>query len=278
MTLQIAQAPASFPRLGRITRLAALEPILGGMGLFLVLSLALTFPALWIDGRSLEGEIVWLKPIKFQIALAMYLLTLAFFAQWVPVAIMARRRMRLFLIAVVGAVLAEMIWIGGAAMFAIPSHYNPDPLLYALYLVMGALAVLLTSASLVFGLAIWRDRDSRLPRALQLSLSLGLVLTFALTVPAAGLLSALPGPLIGTPITGAHVPFMGWSLEVGDLRFAHFLATHALHAVPLAGLVAHLALGARLAVPAVWGIAGLYAALTILAIVRALMGLPLLAL
>lgn len=271
MTLLSAQTSAAFPRLARIQ---GFEPILGGMGLFLVLSLALTLPALWLDGRSLEGETVWLKPVKFQIALALYLLTLAFFAQWMPAAIMARRRMRLFLIAVSAAVLAEMIWIGGAAMFAIPSHYNTHPLMYGVYLLMGALAVLLTTASLVFGLAIWRDRDSSLPEALKLSLALGLILTFALTVPAAGLLSALSGPLIGTPVTGAHVPFMGWSLEVGDLRVTHFLATHALHAVPLAGLIAHLALGGRAAVPVVWGAAGLYAGLTILAFMRALMGLP----
>lgn len=268
LTAQIAPAAPRIPALHRF------EPILGGMGFFMILSLALTLPALWLDGRTLDGEGVWLKPVKFQIALAIYLLTLAYFARFIPRPAMAQRRMRLFLMAVAGAVVAEMIWIGGAAMFAIPSHYNTHPVMYGLYLLMGAFAVLLTTTSLVFGLAIWRDRASVLPDALRLAVALGLILTFALTVPAAGVLSSLPGPLIGTPISGAHLPVMGWSREVGDLRVAHFLATHALHAVPLAGLAAYLALGARLAVPAVWLAAGLYTGLTVLAFVQALMGQP----
>jgi hypothetical protein len=245
------------------------------MGLLLVLSLALTLPALWIDERSLDGENLWLKPIKFQIALAIYLLTLSLYARWVPTAIMARHRMRLFLTAVSACVLAEMLWIGGAAMFAVQSHYNTLPVMYAVYLSMGAFAFLLTTASLVFGLAIWRDRNSALPEALRLSLALGLILTFVLTVPAAGTLSALPRPLIGTPVTGQSMAFMGWSREVGDLRIAHFLATHALHAVPLIGVIAHLGLGRRGAVRAVWLGAGLYAGVCIFAFVRAVMGLPL---
>lgn len=268
LTAQIA------PVVPRVPARHRLEPILGGMGFFMILSLALTLPALWLDGRILDAEGVWLKPVKFQIALAIHLLTLAYFARFVPRAVMAQRRMRLFLMAVAVAVLAEMIWIGGAAMYAIPSHYNTHPVMYGLYLLMGAFAVLLTTASLVFGLAIWRDRDSVLPSALRLAVALGLILTFALTVPAAGVIAALPGPLIGMPTTGAHVPVMGWSREVGDLRIAHFLATHALHAVPLLGLAAHWALGVRLAVPAVWVGAALYAGLTVLASVQALMGQP----
>lgn len=154
MAMLNAQTPlAVSPIAGR----ARLEPILGGMGAFMFLSLAVTLPALWLDGRSLDGEGVWLKPIKFQIALAMYLLTLSFYARWVPAAVMAGRRMRLFLTAVAASVLAEMLWIAGAAMFGVQSHYNPHPLMFAVYLLMGGLAVLLTSASLVFGVAIWRD-------------------------------------------------------------------------------------------------------------------------
>jgi len=251
-----------------------LDPTLTAIGLAMVVSLALTLPALALDPRQFRGESVWLKPVKFQMALAIYLLTLAWFSRWLPEAVLAGRRMRIFLSAVAFGTVAEMLWIGGAAMFATASHYNSNPAMYAIYALMGAVAVLLTTVSLVFGMAFWRDRSGTLAEPLRLSLALGLILTFALTLPAAGTLSGLPGHFIGTPVTGDAVPVMGWSREVGDLRLAHFLATHALHAVPLAGLAAQAVLPRGLASGAVWGAAGLYAALTALAFVLALMGRP----
>lgn len=250
------------------------EPILTRLGLGMLLSLALTVPALMLDDRSLGGANVWLKPIKFQTALAVYFLTLAVFASWLPAHVLAAPRMRLFLKLVVLATIAEMAWIGGAAMFGVASHFNTHPLLYGIYALMGGFAVLLTSASLVLGLAFWRDRASALPEAVRLSLALGLVLTFALTVPTAGTLSAMSGHFVGTPVQGTAVPFLGWSREVGDLRVAHFLATHALHVVPLAGLAAALAFRARPALIVVWSAALGWTALTAFAFVQALSGHP----
>jgi hypothetical protein len=80
------------------------------------------------------------------------------------------------------------------------------------------------------------------------------------------------GHLVGTPLTGALLPVMGWSREVGDVRVAHFLATHAMHALPLVGLAA-LALPGR-AAGAVWAGAVLYIALTLGTFAQALAGRP----
>jgi hypothetical protein len=248
------------------------EPILTRIALAMGLSLLLTIPAFLLDGRMFQGENVWVKPIKFQVALAVYFGTLAVYASWLPQGMLQSPRLRLFLVAVGFATLAEMIWIGGAAMFATASHFNTNPLLYGVYLLMGAFAVLLTSASLVLGLAFWRDRASALPEAVRLSLSLGLLLTFILTLIVAGALSARSGHFVGTPTQGAALPLLGWSREVGDLRVAHFFATHALHVVPLFG-VAALALrqdSHRRAL--VWAGAGAFAAFTIFTFVQALSG------
>jgi hypothetical protein len=144
----------------------------------------------------------------------------------------------------------------------------------AIYLSMGGVATVLILGSLMMGLSFWTARDSHLPEPLRLSLALGLILTFALTLPAAGTLAALPGHFIGTPVTGAVVPIMGWSREVGDLRVAHFLAMHALHAVPLIGVAAMGLSNLALARGLVWAGALGYAALTAFTFVQALAGQP----
>jgi hypothetical protein len=138
---------------------------------------------------------------------------------------------------------------------------------------MGAFAVTLTAMSLVYGLAIRRYRDSGLADALHLSIWLGLILTFVLTVPVAGYMSSGTGHFVGTPETGALMPLMGWSREVGDLRVAHFLATHAMQALPLLGLAA-LVLPGALAVRTVWAGAGLYIVLVAGTFAQALAGQP----
>jgi hypothetical protein len=263
---------APLPR--RLT-LPRLEPILGTTGLALLASLALTLPALWLDPRLFQDESVWLKPVKFQIALVIWFLTLAWFATFLPQRVLARPALRFwFRLAALGT-LAEMLWIGGAAMFSTASHYNPDGVMAAIYPLMGLVAVQLTSVSLVIGLALARDPAPALPRPVHLSVWLGLVLTFALTLPAAFILAGNPGHFVGEPLTGAAVPLMGWSREVGDLRVGHFLATHALHALPLAGLVAARVWPAGTGARAVWGAGALYGALTLAAIVQALAGRPL---
>lgn len=270
--LPAPRAAAPLPPLS-LGRPFAADPTLAALGIGLALSLALTVPAAILDPRLFQAENVWVKPIKFQAALSIYFLSLAFFARWLPAGFLARPALRVFGGVVVIATLGEILWIAGAAMFGTASHYNvATPAMESLYLLMGVFAVTLTAASLVYGIAILRNRDSGLPPALHLSIGLGLILTFALTVPAAGTLSAMPGHHVGTPILDARVPVMGWSREVGDLRIAHFLATHALHALPLVGLaVARLERGRQI----VWAAAAAYAALTAATLVQALAGLPL---
>jgi len=173
---------------------------------------------------------------------------------------------------VVFAILAEVIWLSSAAMLNTASHFNTEiPIFTAIYGLMGAFAVLLTSASLVMGISVWRNRMTGLTPALHLSVALGLVLTFLLTIPVAGYLSASGSHFVG-PST-AKLWVMGWSRDAGDLRVAHFLATHALHFIPLAGLLAVWAAPAQ-ALRIVWAVAGAFAALVIFTFAQALQGRP----
>ena len=246
--------------------------VLGGVLLF---SMIPTTLAMQLDPRQFQGESIWLKPLKFEFALAVYLLSLAFFARFLPAGMLDRRALRVFSAVVIICVLGEMAWIGGAAMFGTASHFNlSSPVMQGLYGLMGLFAVTLTSASLVYGIAIWRNPAGLPDAALRLSVALGLVLTFALTVIVAGYMSSQTGHLVGVPVTEARVPFMGWSREVGDLRLPHFLATHAMHVIPLAGLVASRMMPAGAAVLAVWAASAGFVLLTGASFAMAIMGLP----
>ena len=260
MTLSLAR-----PRALNLTRLWTDAPAFIATALMATFGLIPLYAAMAIDSRLFQGEPVWVKPIKFHIALTIYLITLAFFARFMPADTRNSRPWRWFSYAFAFAVLAEMVWIGGAASVNTASHFNMEiPVMTAIYGVMGVFAVLLTSASLVMGLSIWRNPASGIAPALHLSLALGLILTFVLTVGVAGYMSSNNGHFVGASTLGLGV--MGWSRDVGDLRVAHFLATHAMHAIPLAGLFALRAV--------VWASATAYVGLVLATFVQALQGQP----
>ena len=246
----------------RFAALSRPHPHLTRLTLFIALAALPLMAAYGLDDRLFQGDSVWLKPLKFHLALTVYTGTLALFAMLLPEGTFGSRRWRIYIGVVAACIFAELLWIGGAAALGTASHFNLEGVWGLLYSLMGAAAVTLTSLSLAMGVVFWRHRAD----PLMLAVALGLVLTFVLTVPVAGTMSSGTGHLVGTPVTGARFPIMGWSLEVGDLRLPHFLATHAMHVVPLAGLT-----GSR---AAVWATAAGFTALVGWCFARALMGLP----
>ena len=270
MTLTFADGGQSFG-----ARLFADAPALVALTLLIALAALPLLAAYQLDPRQFQSESIWLKPLKFHAALVIYLGTLVFFARYLPEGLTQSRAWLVYQGFAIACILAELLWIGGAAALGTGSHFNiSSPVWATLYPLMGVAAVTLTSLSLTMGIAIWRNADTGLAPALHLSIALGLILTFILTVIVAGAMSQGTGHHIGTPVTGARVPVMGWSREVGDLRLPHFLATHALHALPIVGLLAVRFLPDTPGRLAVWA-AGLgFAALVALTFAQALSGRP----
>jgi hypothetical protein len=267
-----AQTPAL--TFGAKSRMWSDAPAFTGLALFIALTALPLLGAAMIDTRTFLDAPVWQKPLQFHLALATYILTLAFFARYLPQG-MASRPWRIYAVVVSFCILAELVWVGSAASFATASHFNvDDPIMGAIYGLMGVFAVILTSPSLVMGLVIWRNPNTGLSPSVQLSVALGLVMTFVLTLIAAGTLSSMPGHLIGTPTTGASLAVLGWSREVGDLRVGHFFATHALHALPIIGVIASRTLPVNIARGAVLAGAVAYSALVLLTMLQAFQGQP----
>jgi hypothetical protein len=174
------------------------------------------------------------------------------------------------------ATAGEMAYIAAQAGRGVHSHFSVQtPFTALMYTLMGIGAVALVLGIGIVGLIAWRDRAARLGPALRLGVGLGFVSSALLTLVIAGYLGGQGSHFVGTPSPGAAtVPLFGWSLEVGDLRPAHFLALHAMQALPLLGWWLDRS-GRPAARRWVWAAAAAYGGLTVAVFAQALLGLPL---
>lgn len=254
---------------GRMLRDAPIEMIAAIMLALLALPL---MGAMALDPRLVAGINPWIKPLKFAASLSLYLGTLAYFAYLIPSHLRRTRRFRVFSGVVLTCIAMEMAWIGGAALAGTTSHFNVStPIWEGLYSLMGLAAVTLTSAALVWGITIWRNNSGPFARLVAASF----VLTFVLTIPVAGYMAQTQSHFVGTALSDAGgLWLMGWSRNVGDLRVAHFFATHAMQILPAAYVVLLLIAGARLPRGTGLALCAAFSVLTLATFVQALNGQP----
>ena len=245
------------------------------LGILLLLAMVPVAGAAILDDRLFQGVNVWLKPLKFLFALSVFLLTLAWFARFADPAVTRRRWWAWHERAVVLAVIAEMIWIGGAAAFGTASHFNTtSPIMSFIYPFMGAAAILLTSATSTLAYAIYRNKDLDIAPVIKSGLVWGLALTLPLTMITAGTMSSMNSHWVGGVASDANgLMIMGWARDGGDLRIAHFFATHAMHFIPLVGLVSAFLVGREARWP-VLAASLLFTGFVVFVFVQALMGQP----
>jgi hypothetical protein len=239
------------------------------------LGLTLVLGAVYLmDDRILDQEAVWAKPLKFAISFAVFFGTLAIVAA--RLSALVRHSLLLVAAAATGAAafVFEQAYITAQAARAEHSHFNETtPWHEAMYQAMGLGATALMVLVAVVGALALLDRGARLSAPLREGIWIGCLLTVVLTLWVAGALAENGGRYVGVPTAGGPVlPVVGWSMEVGDLRPAHFLALHAMQALPLAGLLAQRN---NCSVTPVRVVAGLYSLLTAVVFWQASQGLPL---
>lgn len=208
-------------------------------GVFLLALLVPSMIASWLDPRMFEATGVWVKPMKFQFSVGIYLLTLTWFMPYTrPVFLNSWRRKTLVILLILGG-LFEVGYITVQGARGEASHFNNTSALYEiLYGLMGLGALFLTGMAGWLGVEVARNRESHLSSVLRWSIALGLILSFVLGAIAGFTISDHNGPLIGVDrANSTGVWLFGWSREGGDLRVAHFIGTHAMHILPLAGLL-----------------------------------------
>ncbi len=243
------------------------------LALCVLLAFCAVAPA--FDDRLLNGVSVWTKPFKFSLSLAVYFVTLAWFAPLLPGGYFATRKGAWMTWVPVACALFEMLYIVMQASRGEASHFNRDTAFHAtMFSLMGAGAVTLVTICLWMGVVVLRHH--RLHSAYALAVGIGLILTFALGGASGSYMGEHAGHWVGGAATDANgLWLLRWSRDGGDLRVAHFFGMHAMQVLPIVATLLPASWSPRRAIGTVIGVAAVYSAATIATFVQAVSGQPL---
>ena len=228
----------------------AAAPLLTGPRLALLLfggAMVLSMIPAWAgarrDPRSLRGVGVWIKPLKFMAALALFSFTTAVLMLAAGDSQAADHSLKAIAALLIATALFEVSYITLQASRGEPSHYNSsDPLHKTLNVLMALGAIGLTGSQLWLAMTVIRHRPDWTGSVATLGVVSGLVLTFVLATVSGFMLGGKRAP------PGVGLPIVGWHRRA-DLRPAHFLGVHAQQCIPAFGLLVEgLSLPAPLAV------------------------------
>lgn len=217
------------------------RPLLVNVAFMTTLVLVSTV-GLFVDDRVLLNESIWIKPLKFGFAFAVYSGTLA----WLLMRLKKAKRFGWWFgtaFAVFGAF--DVAVIALAAARGTFSHFNAteDPLNQLVQTVFQFGVPPLLISNLVIGVLVLVQRTG--DRALSWALRAGLALsTVGMAVPLALMgdveeghtvtdangdqVPMAAGHGIGDP-DGTGMPLTNWSTTGGDLRVPHFIGMHGIH-------------------------------------------------
>jgi hypothetical protein len=223
----------------RTQPIADITPRLWRLALALLVAVALTSVAALVDDRMLGYFGVWMKPLKFQLAMALQTATMAWALAQLDPDLRQRAMPRGVWLLWLGAVLFEAGYITLQGGRGVPSHFNRlTPLESALGTVMAAGASALVLVTAWVGIwALVQARRTQWP-PLMLAIGLGFVLGGVLAGVSGGAMGPRgywPQPLM-EPVQ--WMPVTGWVLSQSDLRIAHFVGLHQMQWLPAAALVA----------------------------------------
>jgi hypothetical protein len=217
--------------------------LMAGIGL----QLALLMPALialFLDERTVRDVATWAKPIKFQLSLALAMANVALILPLMSQAWRASRTLRMAVLAMVTASTFDILYFTLQAARGRASHFNREtPLESMLYEATGVAALVIVAAWFIAGLALLRSASVASWAGTRWGAALGLMTSACLTLVVAGVMAAEMITETGRWVDGVRsdatgLPLVGWSTTGGDLRVSHFVATHLMQALLLAGFLA----------------------------------------
>ncbi len=224
------------------------------------------------DSRQLLGVSVWLKPLKFEVSIFIFLLTLGWMIRFYPPGFRPAEwvaRMAALAMAV------EIAFVNLQAARGVTSHFNNSTLFDGIvFNTMGLFILLNSLAAARLAWLYWIAPPSTLGPGLLWGIRWGLLLLLAGSIEAGPMLARL-AHTVGAADGGTGLPLVNWSVSHGDLRVAHAMGLHGMQALPLAGWLVERW---KLARPAalVCGAALGYTAIFLLLLWQALAGRPVL--
>ena len=150
-------------------------------GFAIIALMAPTWAALLIDPRTLNGISVWVKPLKFEASVGLYLLTLAWFFGELPERVRAGAWVRGLATLAVTAGTFEIAYISIPTGRGLASHFNVgDPFHASLYGLMCLAAVPRTAVIAALAGLLIRHRPRYRPAGCWLAVLAGVLLRLVL--------------------------------------------------------------------------------------------------
>lgn len=197
--------------------------------------LGLSVAAMPFDRRRVLGLNPWIKPVKFELSVIAFLLTVGWM-MWALGDGLDRASSGAWLGWVFGAaMIVENSVIALQSARGVRSHMNFSTALdSALFGVMG-FAILVNTVGVGWLLWLWMRTSTGVESAVVWGIRLGLVMLLLGSVEGVRM-AGLGAHTVGAPDGSAGLPLVNWSTGYGDLRIAHFFALHALQIFPLVGM------------------------------------------
>ena len=218
----------------------AADPLLLRTAVLLGLLAPVSAVLVVVDARVLDGANIWLKPLKFQVSVAVFLATLAVMMPLTKASFRRGAAGRITVWTAVSTGVFEIVWITLRAGIGERSHYATEtPFGAAMYALMGVAAVLLslTPVAIAIGAVLGGQvRPAR--RILRWAVALGALVGLVGASFVGLLLGGSPDHYpVDAQDASTRLPVAGWSTERGDLRIAHFVGLHAMQGLLVAGLL-----------------------------------------
>lgn len=205
--------------------------------------LAISLAAYPFDRRLIMGVNPWLKPLKFEISVAIFLLTIGLLLAHLEQMYAAtnpgtawRQAASLTGWTIGIAMIFENTLIALQSARGLRSHMNYTTVFDTGIFGIMAVFILLNTLALAALLVLYLGPESHLgwPSAVITGARLGLAILIWGSIEGVAMVIRKQH-LVGTPDNGEGVPFLNWSTTHGDLRIAHFFGVHAIQILMLLG-------------------------------------------